>query len=77
MDDIVKLVSEKTGIPESAAEQAVKLVLGELKKKLPEPLGGQLEGILNGNVDAGDLLGSMSGGGGGIIGMLKSLIGGK
>ena len=38
MDDIVKLVSEKTGIPEDVARQAVGVVLGELKKKPVEKL---------------------------------------
>jgi nucleoid DNA-binding protein len=35
MDELVKLVSKKTGIPEAQAKIAVETVMDFLKKKLP------------------------------------------
>jgi hypothetical protein len=60
MDELVKLVSEKVGINEDQAKQAVDTVVGFLKEKLPEPLAGQLEAALEGNLgDLGDMAGSI------------------
>ena len=60
MDELVKLVSKKVGINEEQARQAVETVVGFLKEKLPEPLAGQLESALEGNLgDVGDLAGSI------------------
>ncbi|MGD9406160.1 MAG: hypothetical protein PVH95_13530 [Anaerolineae bacterium] len=60
MDELVKLVSEKVGINEDQARQAVKTVVGFLKEKLPEPLAGQLEAALEGDTsDLGDMAGSI------------------
>ncbi len=64
MDELVKLVVEKTGISEELAQKAVDIVLDYLKDKLPEPIAGRLDDVLDG-VDAGDLmkgLGSLFGG---------------
>lgn len=60
MDELVKLVSDKVGIPEAQAKQAVDTVIGYLKDSLPEPLAGQIDGVLSGDVSglagmAGDL----------------------
>jgi hypothetical protein len=60
MDELVKLVSKKVGINEEQARQAVETVLGFLKEKLPEPISGQLEAAVEGNLgDLGDLAGSV------------------
>ncbi|MGD8902081.1 MAG: hypothetical protein PVI67_00815 [Anaerolineae bacterium] len=60
MDELVKLVSEKVGINEDQARQAVKTVVGFLKEKLPEPLAGQLGAALEGDTsDLGDMAGSI------------------
>ena len=48
MDELVKLVTKKTGIPEAQAKQAVEIVIGYLKKKLPAPVASQIDGILGG-----------------------------
>jgi nucleoid DNA-binding protein len=57
MDELIKLVTKKTGIPEATAKQAVDVVLGYLKDNLPEPIGSQLEVLLSGTgaVDLGDV----------------------
>lgn len=57
MDELVKLVSQKVGIPEDQAKQAVKTVMSFLKDKLPAPIAGQVEAALSGGEipDLGDL----------------------
>lgn len=46
MDELVKLVSQKSGIPEDAARKAVDTVLGFLKQKLPAPIAGQIDAAI-------------------------------
>lgn len=48
MNEIVHLVSQKTGLPEDKARQAAEVVLGYLKDKLPGPLAGQLNQFIGG-----------------------------
>ena len=55
MDELIKLVSQKTGIPQATAKTAVETVVGYLKDKLPDPLAGQLDNLLEGG-DVGNLL---------------------
>ncbi len=46
MDELVKLVMAKTGLPEATAKTAVETVLGFIKQRLPEPLSGELDKAL-------------------------------
>jgi uncharacterized protein (DUF2267 family) len=46
MDELVKMVSERTGLPEDQAQKAAEAVLDFLKEKLPAPLAGQLDNLL-------------------------------
>jgi hypothetical protein len=55
MDELVKLVSEKTGISAEQARTAVTTVLGFLKDRLPAPIAGQLDGLLSGGGLPSDL----------------------
>jgi hypothetical protein len=55
MDQLVKLVSEKTGLSEEMSRKAVEVVLDYLKDKLPAPIGGQIDGLLEGSEGAGGL----------------------
>ena len=48
MNELVKLVAQKTGIAEEQARTTVMTVLGFLKERLPGPLAGQLDGLLGG-----------------------------
>ncbi len=64
--DLVKLISKETGLPETMAEKVLGVVLGYLKKNLPEPLGGAANMLLGGAGGAGgagldQLLGGMLG----------------
>ena len=43
MDEIVSLVSKKTGLSKDMAKVAVNLVLDFLKKKLPKPMAGEID----------------------------------
>ena len=58
MDELVNLVADKVGIPEAQAKQAVEVVLGFLKENLPEPLAGQIDGVLSGDMSG---LGNVAG----------------
>ena len=64
MEELVKLVSQKTGLPEAQARQAADVVVGFLKEKLPAPVAAQLEAALQ------------SGGGGGLLGQIGGMLGG-
>ena len=46
MDELVKLVSQKTGLNEQQAKAAVDTVIGYLKQRLPASVAGQLDGFL-------------------------------
>jgi len=65
--DLVKLISRSVGLPEQTAETVLNVVLGYLKKNLPEPLGGVVDMLLSGAGTAGggagmqDLLGGILG----------------
>ena len=61
MDELVKLVAEKTGLSEEMAETAVKLVLDYVKKKLPAPVAAQVDALLGAD-SAADMLGGLFGG---------------
>ena len=69
MDELIKRITEKTGISEDQARSAVNTVAGFLKEKLPAPLAGQVDNVLSG---AGggmtDKLGDVAGKVGGIFG---------
>jgi hypothetical protein len=63
MEELIKLVSQKTGIPHDQAKTAVETVLGFLKEKLPAPLAGQIDGLLSGGAtpDLGNLAQGLGG----------------
>lgn len=63
MDELVKLVAQKTGMPEATAKTAVDTVIGYLKQKLPAPVAGQIDAVLQGGG-----LGDMTKGLGGMFG---------
>lgn len=71
MDDLIKLLVSKLGLSEDMARQAVTLILGQLKDKLPAPIAGQLESLMNGSVGLDDIGGSE-----GLLEKGKDLLGG-
>ena len=46
MDELIKLVSEKSGISEAQSKTAVETTVNFLKDKLPAPLAGQVDSAL-------------------------------
>jgi hypothetical protein len=60
MDELVKRITEKTGISEEQARSAVKTVAGFLKEKLPAPLAGQVDNVLSGAGGVTDNLGDVA-----------------
>lgn len=65
MDELIKTVSQKTGLPEATAKQAAEAVLAFLKDKLPAPIASQIDGVLGGK---GPDLGTAAGALGGMFG---------
>lgn len=48
MDELVKLVVQKTGISEEQARTAVTTVINFIKSKLPAGIAGQIDAVLAG-----------------------------
>lgn len=55
MKELVDLIVKKTGIPAATAQTIVNMVVDYLKKKLPAPVAGQIDGLLSG---AGNIQGA-------------------
>ncbi|HRV92735.1 MAG TPA: hypothetical protein P5526_11275 [Anaerolineae bacterium] len=55
MDELVKLVSVKTGLSEEMSKVAVETVISHLKDKLPAPLASQVDAALGGGGAAGGI----------------------
>jgi hypothetical protein len=68
MDEVVKMVSEKTGLSAEMAKLAVTTVVGFIKGKLPPAIGSQVDGILEGKTGTEDIAGSVMKGLGGMFG---------
>lgn len=49
MDELVKQVSQRTGLPADQAKAAVEAVIGVLKGMLPPAIAGQLDSLLGGS----------------------------
>jgi hypothetical protein len=65
MQELIKLVSKKTGLSEELSKVAVDVVLDYLKKKLPAPVAVQVEAVLNGEGNLGaaaNVIGGLLGG---------------
>ena len=70
MDDLIKLVAEKTGISTEQATIAVETVAGFIKTKLPAGMQGTVDSMLKGGGagDSGDMLGGIKDKMGGMFG---------
>ncbi len=67
MDELVKVVSEKTGLSDEMSRTVVNTVVDYLKDKLPAPIGGQIDSFLEGG-DSDGGLGGITKGLGGLLG---------
>jgi len=64
MDELIKLVAQKTGISQDQAKTAVDTVVGFIKEKLPAPIADRVDDILGGaesGLDIGDLTKGLGG----------------
>lgn len=64
MDELTAVVVQKTGLPAEQVRPVVEAVVSELKRRLPEPLAAQVDGLLASPAagDALDQAGQMLGG---------------
>ncbi|KAA3665134.1 MAG: DUF2267 domain-containing protein [Chloroflexi bacterium] len=46
MDELVKAIAEQTNLPEAQARKAAEAAVKFMKEKLPEPLAGQIDNLL-------------------------------
>jgi hypothetical protein len=63
LNELVNLIVKKTGIPAATAQTVVKVVIDFLKKKLPAPIGAQIDGLLSNDAavsSAGNMLGNLA-----------------
>lgn len=62
MDELKKLVMDKTGLSEEMSQQAIDTVLAFVKDKLPENVQGFVDAAAKGEMpDSGDLLSKAKG----------------
>ena len=73
MEELIKQITERTGISEEQARTAVQTVLGYLQNNLPAGISDQLGGLLGGGAGGG---GNPSGGVGDLLGGLGGMLGG-
>lgn len=79
MEELIKQVTERTGISEAQARTAIDTVIGFLKNRLPAPIGSQLDSVIGSGAGivgdvagkAGDVAGNVLGGLGGMFGGQK------
>jgi hypothetical protein len=69
MDEMVKQVAARTGLPEDKALDAARAAVDFLDDKLPAPVGGNLKSMLSG--EGGGAMGGL----GGAAGKLGGLFG--
>jgi hypothetical protein len=67
VDELIKQVSERTGLGEEKAREAVATVVDFLKARLPEPIAAHVDTAL-GSQQASDALGNIAGRLGGMFG---------
>lgn len=76
LDELVRRISEKTGLPEEQARGAAEAAIGFVKEKLPAPIAGQVDSYLgSGSVASGDDGVGTSSGGGDLMGQAQNALG--
>jgi len=61
MNELVNLIVKKTGIPAATAQTVVNMVVDFLKKKLPAPVAGQIDGLLSNDANVQKAEGALGG----------------
>jgi hypothetical protein len=65
MNDLIAVVSQKTGLSPDQAETAVEAVIGMLKQRLPAPVAGVLSSMVHGGQSSAAAAGSAESAGSG------------
>ncbi len=74
MDQLVSMITEKTGLSADKAEEVVGMVVNFIADKLPAPIAGQVRNFVDGGdaggaaEGAGDMMDSVKKGLGGMLG---------
>ncbi|NNF64417.1 MAG: hypothetical protein HKN07_09160 [Acidimicrobiia bacterium] len=74
MDQLIKMITDKTGISMEQAQGAIETVMDFVGDKLPAPIANQVKGLMGGDAGSGegggvgDLLGKAKEGLGGLLG---------
>jgi uncharacterized protein (DUF2267 family) len=68
MDQLIDLVVQRTGIPRNQAQQAVQVVVGYFKDRLPGPVASQVDTVLSGGGTGGGVTDQAQQGLGGMFG---------
>jgi hypothetical protein len=56
MEELIKKIVNKTGIPADKARAAAETVIGYIKSKLPGPVSGQIDNVLKGEQGGDDII---------------------
>ena len=72
MDELIKTIQEKTGLPVDKAQDVIETVVNFVADKLPGPIGDQVKGFLGGD----DAAGGDGGDDGGLMDKAKDALGG-
>ena len=51
MDELIKAIEERTGLPADKAKGAAEAAVDFIKEKLPDPIASRIDGYLEGNAD--------------------------
>lgn len=73
MDQLVSMISEKTGLPADKAQEVVGMVVNFISDKLPAPIASQVRGLVEGG---GDAAGGAADAAGGVMDSVKKGLGG-
>jgi len=68
MDELIKTIQEKTGLPVDKAQDIIETVVSAIADKLPDPIGDQVKGFLGGDGEGNS--------GGGLMDKAKDALGG-
>ena len=80
MEELVALVSKKTGLSKEQSTAAVKVVLDFIKKKLPAPVAAEVDAVLSGSGELGAVAKALDDGkidGNDVANLLGGFMGGK
>jgi len=61
MDELKQKMMDQLGLDEGKSNQAIEMVLGFVKDKLPDNVGGMIDGVTGGLPDAGGAVDAVKG----------------